>query len=213
MSIARTYQVCRKHHPRVRCRLNFLLSYSNYSLLRFSNYSHTTRLSARCANIPPRVPRPWPAPPTATTPAPAASPVATVPIRSDRDRAELVGTPLLRLTPPPGDTPTAPTKLDALGDAAELQFADSVARYSRADWERKQQDELTCHAAMRNINIGRPSALSPDLSPDFLSCYPSYQHLPLSDIQELAGKGQIHTTDDDIVLLVRNSTPAPTPDA
>ena len=163
MSIARTYQVCRKHHPRVRCRLNFLLSYSNYSLLRFSNYSHTTRLSARCANIPPRVPRPWPAPPTATTPAPAASPVATVPIRSDRDRAELVGTPLLRLTPPPGDTPTAPTKLDALGDAAELQFADSVVRCSHADWEREQQAESMCYAAMRYITIGRPSSYHPTL--------------------------------------------------
>ena len=45
---------------------------------------------------------------------------ATVPIPSDRDRAEPVETPLLRLTPPLGDTPTAPTKLDALGDAAEF---------------------------------------------------------------------------------------------
>ena len=160
-----------------------------------------------------QAPRPRPAQPTAATSASAASPVPTVPIPPDRGRAGLVGTSLLRLPPTPGGTAIAPTKLDAVDDATELQFADSVARYSRADWERKQQDELTCHAAMRNINIGRPSALSPDLSPDFLSCYPSYQHLPLSDIQELAGKGQIHTTDDDIVLLVRNSTPAPTPDA
>ena len=46
------------------------------------------------------------------------------------------------------------TKLDALGDAAELQFADSVPRYSHADWEREQQAEPTCHAAMRYITIG-----------------------------------------------------------
>ena len=112
----------------------------------------------------------------------------------------------LRLTPPPGDTPTAPTKLDALGDAAELEFADSVARYSHADWEREQQAELTCHAAMRYITIGRPSALPPD----FLSCYPSHKRPSLSGIQELAGKGHLHTSDDDIVLLVRNPTPPTT---
>ena len=89
-------------------------------------------------------------------PAPVASSVPTVPIPSDRDRAEPVGTPILQLTHPSGDTPTAPTTLDALGDAAELQFVDSVARYSHADWEREQQAEPTCHATMRYITIGRP---------------------------------------------------------
>ena len=128
------------------------------------------RPSARRATTPPRVPRPRPAPSTAATPAPAASPVPTVPIPSDRDRAEPVGTPLLRLTPPLGETTPAPAKLDALGDAAEMQFTDSVARYSHADWEREQQAEPTCHAAMRYITIGRPSALPAD----FLSCYPSH---------------------------------------
>ena len=46
---------------------------------------------ARRANTPPRVPRPRPGPPTAATPAPAASSVPTVPIPSNRDRAEPVG--------------------------------------------------------------------------------------------------------------------------
>ena len=107
-----------------------------------------------------------------------------------------MGAPLVRLTPPPGDTPTAPTKLDALGDAAEGQFADSVARYSHADWEREQQAEPTCHAAMRYITIGRPSALPPD----FLSCSPSHKRPSHSDIKELAGKGLLHTTDGNTVL-------------
>ena len=66
------------------------------------------RPSARRANTPPRVARPRPGPPTAATPAPAASSVPTVPIPSDRDRADPVGTPLLRLPPPLGDTPPAP---------------------------------------------------------------------------------------------------------
>ena len=103
--------------------------------------------AARGAHTPPRVPRPRRAPPTAATFAPAASPVPTVTIPSDRGRAAPLGTPLLRLTPPPGDTSTALIKLDALGDGAELQFADPVARYSHADWERKQQAGPTCHAA------------------------------------------------------------------
>ena len=102
---------------------------------------------------------------------------------------------------PPGDTPTTPTKLDALGDAIELQFADSVSRYWHADWEREQQAESACHGSMRYITIGRPSALPPD----FLSCHPSHQRPSLSDIQELAGKGRLRTPDDDIVLLVCNS--------
>ena len=113
---------------------------------------------------------------------------------------------LLRLTPSPGDTPTAHTRQDALGDAAELRFADSVARYSHADWKREQRAETTCHATIRYISIGRPSALLPH----FLACYPLPKRPSLSDIQELAGKGRLDTTDDDIVLLVRNTTLPPT---
>ena len=52
------------------------------------------RPSARRVDTPPRVPRPRPAPSTAATPAPAASSLPTVPIPSDRDRAEPGGIPL-----------------------------------------------------------------------------------------------------------------------
>ena len=92
-----------------------------------------------------------------------------------------------------------------LVDAVELQFVDSVARYLHADWEREQQAEPTCHAAIRYITIGRPSALPPDL----LSCYPSHKRPSVSVIKELTGKGRLHTTDDDIVLPARNPTPPP----
>ena len=94
-----------------------------------------------------------------------------MPIPSDRVGAEPVGTPLLRLTPPLGDTLPVPAKLD---DADKLQFADSVA-YSHADWQRQQQAEPTCHAARRYITIGRPSALTAG----FKSCYPSHNQPPL----------------------------------
>ena len=77
---------------------------------------------ARRANTPPRVPRPRPGPPTAAIPAPAASSMPTVPIPSERDGAEPVGTLLLRLTPRLSDTPPAPAKLDALVDAAKISL-------------------------------------------------------------------------------------------
>ena len=145
----------------------------------------TPRASSRRVTTPPRVPRLRPTPPTAATPAPAASPAPTVTFPSDRYRAEPVGTPLLRLTPPPGDMPTAPTKSNAFGDAAPLRFTDSVARYSHADWKQTQHAEPTGQAAMRYITVGRPLSLPPDL----LSCYPSHKRPSLLDVQKLAGKG------------------------
>ena len=78
-----------------------------------------------------------------------------------RPRRAYMGTPLLRVTHSPGDTPTAYTRSDALGNAAELRFADSVPRYSHDDWKREQHAEPTCHAMMRYVSIGRPSVLPP----------------------------------------------------
>ena len=69
-----------------------------------------------------------------------------------------MATPLLRLTPSPGGTPTAYTR-DALRNAAELRFADSVARYSHYDWKREQHAEPMCHAMMHYVSIGRQSVL------------------------------------------------------
>ena len=94
-----------------------------------------------------------------------------------RPRRVYMGTPLVRLTPSPGDTPTAYTRSDALGNAAELRFADSVARYSHGDWKREQHAEPTCHAMMRCVSTGRPSVLPPD----FLACYLSHNRPSLSD--------------------------------
>ena len=57
-------------------------------------------------------------------PAPAASSISTVPIPSDRDRAEPVGTPFLRLPPPNDVPPVTTTDLDAL--RAQLPNLSSV---------------------------------------------------------------------------------------
>ena len=155
------------------------------------------------STTPPRVPRPRPAPPAAATllSCRLAGPHGATTVRP-RPRRAYMGTPLLRLTPSPDDTPTAETRSDAAGDAAELRFTDSVARYLHADWQREQHAAPTCHAMMRYVSIGRPSVLPPDV----LACYPSHKRPSLSYIKELAGKGRLHTTDDDIVLLVRNPT-------
>ena len=78
------------------------------------------RPSVRRAITPPRAPRPRPPAPVVMAPAPAASSVPMVPIPSDRDRVEPVGTTLLRLAPPTDAPPVTTTDLDALGAAAEF---------------------------------------------------------------------------------------------
>ena len=167
------------------------------------------RPPARSVNTAPRIPRQRPTPSIAATPAPASPPVLSVLIPSDRDHAKPMGTPLLLPTSSPGHRPIAPTRSDAVSNAAELGLADSVARYLHVDWKREQHAEPICHATMRYISIARPSVLPPDA----LASYRSHKRPSLSDIQELVGKGRLDTTDDDSVLLVRNPTlPPTTPD-
>ena len=110
-----------------------------------------------------------------------------------------MGTPVLRLTPSPRDTPTAYTRSDALSDAAEVRYA---------GWKREQHAEPMCHAMMRYVVIGRPSVLPPDI----LGGYLSHSRPSISDMKELAGKGRLHITDDDSVLLIRNPTLLPRSD-
>ena len=117
------------------------------------------RPSIRRAITPPRVPRPQPPPAVFVALTSVASPVPTVPISSNCDRAELVGTPRLRLSHPTGVSPVTTTDLDALGAAAKFQFGDSAARYSHPDWGREQQAEPARNAAMRYIAVGRREAL------------------------------------------------------
>ena len=99
--------------------------------------------------------------------------------------------------------------MDALGAAAESQFGESTERYSDADWAREQQAEPACHGAMRYITLYRPPALPDDILPYF----PSHQRPYLSEIHQLAGKGRLHATHGDTILLVRQPTPQPAPDS
>ena len=167
--------------------------------------SGAPRPSARRANTPPRVPRLRPPLVVVTAPAPAASTAPTVTIPSGRDCAEPEGTPLFRRLPSPDVSSAKTVDLDALGAAAELELGDSAARHSHAEWARERRAEPACPATMRYIVLGRP----PSLPADVLSCFPSHQRSSFSEIQERAGKGRLHTTDDGTILLVRQPTSQP----
>ena len=65
--------------------------------------------------------------------------------------------------------------------------------------------EPACFAAILYILLSRPMALPTEA----LARSPSRQRLSFSEIQELASKGLPRTTDEGIVLLVRDSTPTP----
>ena len=62
---------------------------------------------------------------------------------------------------------------------------------------------------MRFIVLDR----SPALPADFLSCFPSHKRPFFSEIQELAGKVRLHTTDDGISLLISQLIPHPSSDS
>ena len=59
---------------------------------------------------------------------------------------------------------------------------------------------------MRYGSTGRRSVPPPDV----LACYLSHRRPSLPDLKQPAGKGRLHTTDDNIVLLVRYPTLPPT---
>ena len=136
------------------------------------------RPSVRRAIPPPRAPRPRPPAPILMAPAPAISSIPTVPLPSDRDRAEPVGAPLLRLPTPAEAPPVTTTDLDALGAVAEFQVGGSAARYSHADWTRERQAEPACNASMHYKALGRPEGLPADC----LSCFPSHQRPPFPEV-------------------------------
>ena len=64
--------------------------------------------------------------------------------------------------------------------------------------------EPNAHSAIQYILLGRPLVLSAEI----LARFPSRQRPSFSEIQKLAGKDHLHTTDEDIVLFIRNPTPA-----
>lgn len=86
---------------------------------------------------------------------------------------------------PAGIPSVTKTDLDALGAAAELQFDDSAAHHSYADWAREQEAEPACKAAIRYSIVGQPESLPAVIC----SCFPSHQCPSISEVQDLTRKG------------------------
>ena len=117
----------------------------------------------------------------------------------------------LGLSTPSGSPSASTADLDALGTPAELHFADSAALYSHADWKRGQYAEPAYYTATQYVLLGRPLALPTEvlaLPTEVLARFPSHQRSSFSQSEELAGKGRLHTTNEGVVLLLRNPFPA-----
>ena len=161
------------------------------------------RPPARQFNTPLRAPRPQPPLPVVSAPAPSPSPVPTVPISSDCDRAELVRTRLLRrpspLAPRPSQRPTS--TLLALVLNLGLVIPPHVCRPPIGSGSK--QPGPTRQAAMRYIILGRPLALPNDRYIVFTLAPAPF---PLQEVQDLAGKGRLLSTNASIVLFARKPT-------
>ena len=73
-------------------------------------------------------------------------------------------------------------------------------RYSLSDWQREQQAKPTCAAAIPYLAKGSPKPPPADL----LDGFPELHRPVLHEVLALAAKGKLHTTDDGIILLVRD---------
>ena len=88
-------------------------------------------------------------------------------------------------------------------DSSYLQ--DCVQSFNTVDWAREQQRESECIVAMRFLSRGSPSP-----PPSGLLNVPAPLRSPtLTDVLALASKTRLHTTDDNITLLVHKSAPRP----
>ena len=99
-----------------------------------------------------------------------------------------------------------PAALPEMPSLAEIEFIESVERFSHTDWVHEQRTEPVCDAAIRYLLLGRPSVV-PD---DFLLRLAPHKCPPLLEARSLAEKGRLYTDDDGILLLVPKLTP-PTP--
>ena len=89
---------------------------------------------------------------------------------------------------------------------AELEFRESVERYTRTDWAREQQKEPVCGATIRYVLLNHPSSVPKDF---FVNVSYHHRHKPsLEDYRELTDKGRL-VTDDGICRLVRKPTKTP----
>lgn len=146
-------------------------------------------------------------PPAATTSEPVVEPVPTVPIAPPEVGTDTPTGPLLGLSQPAASAATTVPAVDTMVlNPAELEFRESVERYTRADWAREQQKEPVCEATIRYILLNRPPSLAKDF---FANVSYHHRHKPsFEEIRELAEEGRL-VTDDGLCLLARKPTKTP----
>ena len=113
--------------------------------------------------------------------------------------------------PPPPSPPAAlpaPPKLPEtiVEPIDDLHLRFGVEHYTYTNWPCEQRAEPLCSANLRFLSLGLPSPPPDDLL-DYASstCRPS-----LTEVLTLATKDQLHTTDDNTVLLVHRPHTSPT---
>ena len=89
-------------------------------------------------------------------------PVSAVPIQHATDAAT-PAPPLLGVLPPEAPRRVStPAALPETPSPAEIEFMESVGRYSHADWAREQHGEPVCDAAVRDSFLRSPSVFPDD---------------------------------------------------
>ena len=120
----------------------------------------------------PRSPRS--APPSQVAPGPSFDPVPAVPIQHVTDAAT-PAPPLLGVRPPEAPRRlSTPAALPEIPSPAEIEFIESVERFSHTNWAREQRSEPGCDAAIRYILVGSPSVL-----PDYFLLHLASQAPPV----------------------------------
>ena len=105
----------------------------------------------------PRPPRS--APPSQVAPEPSVDLAHAVPIQHATDAAP-PAPPLLGALPPEAPRRVStPAALPEMPSPAEVEFFESVERFSQTDWAREQRVKPVCDAAIRYLLRGSPSVL------------------------------------------------------
>ena len=121
---------------------------------------------------PPPRENPARAPPSQVAPGPSIDPVPAALIQHATDAAP-PAPPLLGALPP--EAPwrvSTPAALPEMPSPTEIEFIESVERFSHNDWAREQRAKPVCDAAIRYLLLGSPSVL-PD---DFLLHLAPHKH-------------------------------------
>ena len=133
---------------------------------------------------------------------PFIDPVSAAPIQHATDAA--ITPPLLGALRPEASrrvsTPAVPPEMSS---PVEIEFIESVDRYSPTDCAREQRSEPICDAAIQHLLLGSSSVIPNN----FLLHAPPHNLSPLSEVRSLADKGCFYTDNDGIFLLVRKLTP------